>query len=109
MDAVEVLFEIACSIKLILQSDFDEIEQLKEGEVRCIVPYLLPKDVFAVLPTGFGKLIIFQMIPSVCSLLSARLSKRCNPCNRLSVGFSNQFPCRRYLTLFQVRATIREK
>ena len=72
MDAVEVLFEIACSIKSILQSDFDEIEHLKEGEVRCIVLYLLPKDVFAVLPTGFGKLIIFQMIPSVCSLLSAR-------------------------------------
>ena len=42
----------------------------------------------AVLPTGFGKSIIFQMIPSVCSKI--QLSKNCNPCHRLSVGFSNQ-------------------
>ena len=35
--------------------------RVKEGQVRCIVPFLLRKDVFVVLPTGFGKLIIFQM------------------------------------------------
>ena len=35
--------------------------RVKEGQVRCIVPFLLRKDVFVVLPTGFGKSIIFQM------------------------------------------------
>ena len=28
------------------------------------------KDVFAVLPTGFGKSVIFQVIPSICSMLA---------------------------------------
>ena len=45
--------------------------------------YLLQKDVFTVLPTGFGKSIIFQVIPIVCSLLIVvcsriQLSKKCN-------------------------------
>ena len=30
----------ACSIKSTVQSDFDEIEQLKEEQVRCVVQYL---------------------------------------------------------------------
>ena len=30
VDALEDLFEIACSIRSTLQSDFDEIEQFKE-------------------------------------------------------------------------------
>ena len=46
---IEVLFEIACCIKSILQSDFNEIEQLKKQHVCCIVQYLQQKDVcFAV-------------------------------------------------------------
>ena len=40
VDALGVLlFEIACSIRSTLQSDFDEIEQLKEEQVHCIVQF----------------------------------------------------------------------
>ena len=101
VDAVEVLlFEITCSTKSNFQKDFDKIEQLKAERVHCTVHYLLRKDIFAVLPNGFGKSIFFQIIPSVC-LLSARrfdhpksaiLVIVCTTF-RLSVGFSNQFQC----------------
>ena len=46
--------------RLKIQADFNEIKQLKEDQVHCIVQYLLWRDVFAVLPTGFGKSIIFR-------------------------------------------------
>ena len=55
VDTLEVLFIIyACNIISTLQSDLKEIEQLNEDQVLCILQYLLQKDAFAVLPTGFG-------------------------------------------------------
>ena len=47
VDALEaLLLEIACSIRSTLQSDFDEIEQLNEEQVRCIVQYCSFADWF---------------------------------------------------------------
>ena len=57
--------------------------------------------------TGFGKSIIFQMIPSVCSLLSA--GRFDNPKSAILVIVCPLVSLISYLTLFNVRAMIREK
>ena len=55
------------SIKSTFQSDFDEIEQLKEEQIHCIMCSICCGKMYwqFQLPTSFGKSIIFQMIPSV--------------------------------------------
>ena len=60
VDALEVfLFEIACSVRSTLQSDFDEIEQLKEEQVRCIVRYCSFADRFLACDADENNLVIF--------------------------------------------------
>ena len=46
-------------------SDFSNITQLKEEQKRCLRSLAERKDVFCILPTGFGKSLIFQMLPHV--------------------------------------------
>ena len=59
------------------------------------------------LSAGFGKSIIFQMIPSVCSLLSA--GRFDYPKSAILVIVCPLVSLISYLTLFNVRAMIREK
>ena len=67
-----LLFEIASGLKSTVDSKFLEFDHLKLEQVLSIVQFVMRKDVFAVLPTGFGKSVIFQVIPSICSMLAAR-------------------------------------
>ena len=48
------------------------VDVLKELQELCLDTLLSKKDVLACLPTGFGKSLIFQAWPTVCSLLSAK-------------------------------------
>ena len=67
-----LLFEIASALKSTVDSKFPEFDHLKLEQVLPIVQFVMRKDVFAVLPTGFGKSVIFQVIPSICSMLAPR-------------------------------------
>ncbi|XP_068686782.1 putative ATP-dependent DNA helicase Q1 [Montipora foliosa] len=52
------------------------VESLKAEQVECIRRLIcLREDVLAVLPTGFGKSLIYQIIPNVCSCLVLKKSK----------------------------------
>jgi len=55
-----------------VDSKFPEFDHLKLEQVLSVVQFVMRKDVFAVLPTGFGKSVIFQAIPSICSMLATR-------------------------------------
>ena len=44
-------------------------------QVKCLEPIYFGRDVVAVLPTGYGKSLIFQLLPS---LLHARITSTCN-------------------------------
>ena len=68
-DVELLLFEIASALKSTVDSKFPEFDHLKLEQVLSIVQFVMRKDVFAVLPTGFGKSVIFQVIPSICSML----------------------------------------
>ena len=81
-----LLFEIASALKSTVDSKFPEFDLLKLKQVVSIVQVVMRKDVFAVLPTGSGKQVIFQVISSICSMLAAR------GCCHLSVGFADQLP-----------------
>ena len=67
-----LLFEIASALKSTVDSKFPEFDHLKLEQVLSILQFVMRKDVFAVLPTGFGKSVIFQVIPSICSMLCAK-------------------------------------
>jgi len=67
-----LLFEIASTLKSTVDSKFPEFDQLKLEQVLSIVQFVIQKDAFAVLPTGFGKSVIFQVIPITCFILAAR-------------------------------------
>ena len=45
---------------------FPDVEELKPEQVLIVENVVLKKDVFAALPTGFGKSLTFQILPSVC-------------------------------------------
>ena len=52
------------------------VESLKTEQVECIRRSIcLSEDFLAVLPTGFGKSLIYQIIPKVCSCLVLKKSK----------------------------------
>ena len=57
------------AVTLALNSKFPEISVLKPKQEEALFGFLQRKDVFAVLPTGCGKSLIFQLVPDVCSLL----------------------------------------
>ena len=52
--------------------DFPLVECLRERQEDCINDKVNGKDVFAVLPTGFGKCLIFQLYPRVSSLMNGK-------------------------------------
>ena len=45
---------------------FDGVEELSAEQRDGIFNFIPPKDVLAVLPTGFGKSSLFQLIPGLC-------------------------------------------
>ena len=50
--------------------DFPYVECLHEEQKVCMKNMVNGKDVFAILPTGFGKSLIFQLFPRVMSLMN---------------------------------------
>ena len=73
MSVDEVFFlEASLAISETIRSKFPEIANLKPQQRDAILQYILRKDVFAVLPTGLGKSLIFQAIHDVCARLSSR-------------------------------------
>ena len=53
----------------VLEERFPEIESLTEHQKKALHAVINRKDVFAILPTGHGKSIIFQLLPDVCKYL----------------------------------------
>ena len=52
------------------------VESLKTEQVECISRSIcISEDFLAVLPTGLGKRLIYQIIPKVCSCLVLKKSK----------------------------------
>ena len=62
---------IAIAIAESLRSSFPEINCQRPQQVAAITNFLLRRDVFAVLPTGYRKSIIFQIIPIIWSRMAA--------------------------------------
>ena len=61
-----VFEEILASV---LEERFSEIESLTEHQRQALLAVINRKGVFAILPTGHGKSIIFQLLPDVCKFL----------------------------------------
>lgn len=55
-----------------MDSGFSNILELKPVQEEALLQFIKPKDVFAVLPTGCGKSLIFQLVPKVCAYLHDR-------------------------------------
>ena len=58
------LFERALGDSL---KDFSRIPWLKEEQKRCLRSTADKKDVFGILPTGFGKSLVFQLLQTLVS------------------------------------------
>ena len=56
----------------VLENRFPEIEQLSNPQNEALFGILNCEDVFAILPTGHGKSIIFQCLPDLCRELFLR-------------------------------------
>ena len=63
----EAFLGVSLAIAETIRSRFAEKPQQRDT----ILQFILRKDVFAVLPTGFGKSLTFQVIPDVCRRLAA--------------------------------------
>ena len=48
------------------------ITELKPAQEKALYNFMTRRDVFAVLPTEFGKSLIFELVPDVCQLLHER-------------------------------------
>ena len=53
----------------VLDERFPEIESLTEHQRKALLTVINRKEVFAILPTGHGKSITFQLLPDVCKYL----------------------------------------
>lgn len=53
------------AVKEVLKERFPEITSLTEHQYRALFNFIQRKDVFCILPTGYGKSLIFQIAPSV--------------------------------------------
>ena len=59
-------------LSLVLQNRFADIEPLSDPQNEALFGILNLEDVFAILPTGHGKSIIFQCLPDLCRELFLR-------------------------------------
>lgn len=46
--------------------NFEGVERLNLHQRDSLLNFIERRDVFAILPTGFGKSLIFQLVPSIC-------------------------------------------
>ena len=53
-------------------SDFLNVEAIREKQRNCLTHLVDRIDVFAILPTGFGKSFIFQLFPGIKRALERR-------------------------------------
>ena len=60
------------AIDFVASKKFPEIESLNELQRKALNAIMSRKDVFAILPTGFGKSLIFQLVPDICCYLNSR-------------------------------------
>ena len=78
-------------LSLVLQNRFADIEQLSDPQNEALFGILKREDVFAILPTGHGKSIVFQCLPDLCRELFLRRfsypSIKCHCGGRLPVKF----------------------
>ena len=67
-------FELAFqgAIQYALNSGFSEILELRPVQEEALLHFIKREDVFAVLPTGCGKSLIFQLVPKGRSYLHDR-------------------------------------
>ena len=66
----KILFDIV--LPSILENRFPEIKELTEEQSKALFGLLNREDVFAILPTGHGKSIIFQLLTAFCQDLHLR-------------------------------------
>ena len=59
-------------LSVALEERFKDIETLSEEQKTSLIALLNKKDVFAILPTGHGKSLIFQLLPDLCRQLFLR-------------------------------------
>ena len=57
---------------IVLQNRFADIEPPSDPQNEALLGILNSEDVFAILPTGYGKSIIFQCLPDLCRELLLR-------------------------------------
>ena len=57
------------AVQYALDTGFTEILELKPVQEEALLHFVKREDVFAVLPTGCGKSLIFQLVPKVCEYL----------------------------------------
>ena len=62
-------FELAVNTAL---NDFPNVEAIREEQRNCLKHLVDGIDVFAILPTGFGKRLIFQLFPRIKRALERR-------------------------------------
>ena len=65
-----------CSIGCL--RDLPNIRALRKQQETCLVNLARGKDVFAILPTGFGKRLIFQLFPRLLNSKAATESEMCS-------------------------------
>ena len=63
--------------------DFPQVKVLRKEQKACLLNLARGKDVFAILPTGFGKSLIFQLFPRAVS--SALCSSEVKPLSTIIV------------------------
>ena len=56
-------------VQYALDTGFTEILESKPVQEEALLHFVKREDVFAVLPTGCGKSLIFQLVPKVCEYL----------------------------------------
>jgi superfamily II DNA helicase RecQ len=56
----------------VLEKRFPEISNLSDEQSKALFPLVNRQDVFAILPTGHGKSLIFQCLPDLCEELFLR-------------------------------------
>ncbi|XP_022794673.1 uncharacterized protein LOC111333389 isoform X2 [Stylophora pistillata] len=59
-------------VSIALEYRFQNIQALSEEQKKALHGLINRKDVFAILPTGHGKSLIFQLLPDLCRQLSVR-------------------------------------
>ena len=57
------------AIQFAMDGGFSNILELKPVQEKTLLHFIKRKDVFAVLPTGCGMSLVFQIVPRVCAYI----------------------------------------